>query len=125
MQIAIILLALALLMAAAYRGASVILFAPIAALLAVLLTDPGLVLPVFSAVFMERMVGFIRLYFPVFLLGAIFGKLMEVSGFAHSIIQAVLRFIGPHHAIIATVVVCALLTYGGVSLFVVAFAVYP
>jgi H+/gluconate symporter-like permease len=125
MQVAIILLALALLMAAAYRGASVIIFAPIAALLAVFLTDPALVLPIFSAVFMERMVGFIKLYFPVFLLGAIFGKLMEVSGFAHSIIQAVLRFIGPGRAIIAVVLVCALLTYGGVSLFVVAFAVYP
>ena len=65
-------------MAAAYRGASVILFAPIAAMLAVVLTDPGLALPMFSGVFMERMVGFIKLYFPVFLLGAIFGKLMEI-----------------------------------------------
>lgn len=125
MQIVIILLALALLMTAAYRGASVILFAPVAALLAVALTDPGLVLPMFSAVFMERMVGFIKLYIPVFLLGAIFGKLMEISGFARSIVQGVLRLIGPGHAIVAVVLVCALLTYGGVSLFVVAFAVYP
>lgn len=125
MSVAIILLALGLLMAAAYRGASVILFAPVAALLAVLLTDPALVLPVFSALFMERMVGFIKLYFPVFLLGAIFGKLMEISGFARSIIQGVLRVIGPKYAIVAVVLVCALLTYGGVSLFVVAFAVYP
>ena len=125
MQILIILLALALLMAAAYRGASVILFAPIAALTAVLLIDPSLTLPVFSAVFLERMAGFIKLYFPVFLLGAIFGKLMEVSGFARSIIEAGMRFIGPSHAMGAVVLVCALLTYGGVSLFVVAFAVYP
>jgi H+/gluconate symporter-like permease len=125
MQILIIVLALGLLMGAAYRGASVILFAPIAALAAVLLTDPALVLPLFSAVFMERMVGFIKLYFPVFLLGAIFGKLMEITGFAKSIIQSVLRFTGPEHAIVAVVLVCALLTYGGVSLFVVAFAVYP
>lgn len=125
MPVAVILLSLALLMAAAYRGASVILFAPLAAMVAVLLTDPGLALPIMSAVFMERMVTFIKLYFPVFLLGAIFGKLMEVSGFARSIIRAVLRFIGPGHAIAAVVLVCALLTYGGVSLFVVAFGVYP
>ena len=125
MPLLVILLALGLLIFAAYRGASVILFAPVAALLAVFLTDPALVLPVFSSVFMERMVGFIKLYFPVFLLGAVFGKLMDVSGFARSIISAVLRFIGPSQAILAVVMVCSILTYGGVSLFVVAFAVYP
>ena len=74
-------------MVVAYRGFSVILFAPVAALMAVVLTDPKLVLPVYSGVFMDRMAGFIKLYFPVFLLGAIFGKLMEVSGFARSIIR--------------------------------------
>src|SRR3954452_15804682 len=125
MQIAVILLALGLLMTAAYRGDSVILFAPVAALTAILLTDPALILPLFSGVFMDRMVGFIKLYFPVFLLGAIFGKLMEVTGFARSIISSFLRFTGPAHTIVAVVLVCALLTYGGVSLFVVAFAVYP
>lgn len=125
MPLAIILFALGLLIFAAYRGLSVILFAPVAALVAVLLTDPQLTLPVFSGVFMERMVGFIKLYFPVFLLGAVFGKLMELSGFARSIIHSVLRFIGPAQAILAVVAVCGILTYGGVSLFVVAFAVYP
>jgi H+/gluconate symporter-like permease len=125
MQILVLLLALGLLMLAAYRGVSVIIFAPVAAMLAVVLVDPALVLPMFSGVFMERLAGFIKLYFPVFLLGAIFGKLMEVSGFARSIIRAVLRFTGPQHAVVAVVLACALLTYGGVSLFVVAFAVYP
>ena len=74
-------------MTAAYRGASVILFAPVAALLAVALTDPALILPMYSGLFLERMAGFIKLYFPLFLLGAVFGKLMEVSGFARAIIQ--------------------------------------
>ena len=78
----IVLLALALLMFVAYRGFSVILFAPVCALLAVLLTDPALVPPVFSGIFMERMVGFIKSYLPVFLLGAVFGKVIELSGFA-------------------------------------------
>jgi hypothetical protein len=125
MPIAIILFALALLMTAAYRGASVILFAPVAALLAVAFTDPALILPMYSGLFLERMAGFIKLYFPLFLLGAVFGKLMEVSGFARAIIKGMLRFTGPRHAIAAVVLVCAVLTYGGVSLFVVAFAVYP
>lgn len=125
MEIIIILLALFFLMFVAYRGFSVILFAPIAALFAVLLTDPGHVLPFFSGVFMDKMVGFIKNYFPVFLLGAIFGKVIEMSGFAKSITSAVIKIIGPSRAMLAIVLVGAILTYGGVSLFVVAFAVYP
>lgn len=125
MTFAVVLLALVLLMLAAYRGYSVILFAPLAALLAVLLTDPAAVPSVFTGLFMERMVGFLKLYFPVFLLGAVFGKLIELSGFSQSIAGAVIKLIGQERAILAIVTVCALLTYGGVSLFVVVFAVYP
>lgn len=71
------------------------------------------------------MVGFIKLYFPVFLLGALFGKLIEISGFARSIVEAIVKILGADRAIPVVVIICALLTYGGVSLFVVAFAVYP
>jgi H+/gluconate symporter-like permease len=125
MSFLIVLAALCFLMLVAYRGYSVILFAPVAALGAVLLTDPTLVAPMFTGLFMDKMVGFLKLYFPVFLLGAIFGKLIEVSGFSKAIVAAVIRLFGPSRAMLSIVVVCALLTYGGVSLFVVVFAVYP
>ncbi len=125
MSFLIVLAALVFLMLAAYRGYSVILFAPVAALGAVLLTDPGAVAPVFSGIFMDKMVGFIKLYFPVFLLGAVFGKLIEMSGFSESIVVAAIRYIGRTRANAVIVLVCSLLTYGGVSLFVVVFAVYP
>ncbi|HFV8339760.1 TPA: GntP family permease [Escherichia coli] len=125
MSVLIALAALGLLMLAAYRGYSVILFAPIAALGTVLVTDPGAVGPAFTGLFMEKMVGFVKLYFPVFLLGAVFGKLIELSGFSRSIVAAAINILGRRHAIPVIVLVCALLTYGGVSLFVVAFAVYP
>jgi H+/gluconate symporter-like permease len=125
MSFLIVLAALAFLMLAAYRGYSVILFAPVAALGAVLLTDPGAVAPVFSGIFMEKLVGFVKLYFPVFLLGAVFGKLIEISGFSEAIVVAAIRYIGRTRANAVIVLVCALLTYGGVSLFVVVFAVYP
>ena len=68
MDLLIVLLSLGLLIFVAYRGFSVILFAPLCALLAVLLTEPAYVLPFFSNVFMAKMVGFIKLYFPVFCL---------------------------------------------------------
>ncbi|RMH94472.1 GntP family permease [Lysobacter pythonis] len=125
MSFLIVLGALCFLMFVAYRGYSVILFAPVAALGAVLLTDPSLVAPMFTGLFMDKLVGFLKLYFPVFLLGAVFGKLIEISGFSKSIVSATIRLVGAERAMLAIVLVCALLTYGGVSLFVVVFAVYP
>ncbi|KAG0189720.1 hypothetical protein DFQ28_003043 [Apophysomyces sp. BC1034] len=125
MSLVIVIAALAFLMFAAYRGYSVILFAPLAALGAVLLVDPAAVAPVFSGIFMERLVGFVKLYFPVFLLGAVFGKVIELSGFSESIVAAAIKYIGRSRANAVIVTVCALLTYGGVSMFVVVFAVYP
>jgi H+/gluconate symporter-like permease len=103
----------------------VILFAPVCALLAVLLTAPSHVLPMFSEIFMEKMAAFLKLYFPVFMLGAVFGKVIELAGFSKSIVSSVSRAVNSKRAILSIVLVCALLTYGGVSLFVVVFAVYP
>ena len=125
MSFLVCLAALAFLIFVAYRGFSVILFAPIAALGAVLLTDPSAVLPIYSGLFMDAMVGFIKNYFPVFMLGALFGKVIELSGFARSIVSSVIHILGQGRAMLAIALVGALLTYGGVSLFVVVFAVYP
>lgn len=64
-------------------------------------------------------------FFPLFFLGAIFGKLMEDTCSATSIALAIISWLGARRAALAVAVACAILTYGGVSLFVVAFAVYP
>jgi H+/gluconate symporter-like permease len=125
LSVLVSLLALGFLMLVAYRGYSVILFAPVAALGAVLLTMPGAVLPAYSALFMENMATFIRNYFPVFMLGALFGKVIELSGFAKALAAGISRVAGPTRAMLGVVVVCALMVYGGVSVFVVGFAVYP
>ncbi|MBT9386454.1 GntP family permease [Pseudooceanicola sp. CBS1P-1] len=125
MSVLIVLAALAGLIILAYRGHSVILVAPLIAMAAVALTDPSAVLPAFSGVFMTKMAGFVQSYFPVFLLGALFGKLMEISGFAQSIVQLMMRLFGPQRSIIVITLTATLLTYGGVSVFVVVFALYP
>ena len=126
MSVLFLVLALGLLMTVAYRGFSVVIGAPVCALLAVFLTlGPAAVLPVFSGLFMKAMVNFIALYLPVFLLGALFGKMMELTGAAASISAKIVSVLGEKHTIGAVVLACAILTYGGVSLFVVAFAVYP
>lgn len=121
----VILMSLGLLMYTAYRGYSVILMAPICALLAVFLINPGNVLPFYSGIFMPKMVNFIKDYFLVFLLGAIFGKVIEMSGIAQSIAKTIVSLIGAKKAIFTVVILGAILTYSGVSLFVAVFAIYP
>jgi len=79
-----ILLSLAALIYLAYRGLSVLIIAPLMALVAVLFSGAPL-LASYTQVFMPALAGFVALYFPLFLLGAIFGKLMEASGSAAAI----------------------------------------
>ena len=120
-----ILISLALLMYLAYRGISVLVLAPLLAMLAVILGGDTRLLAMYTQVFMTGLGGFLVKYFPLFLLGAIFGRLMSDSGAADTIARAIVARIGAQHAIIALVLSCGLLTYGGVSVFVVAFAAYP
>ncbi len=125
MDIAAVLLSLALLMYLAFRGVTLLILAPLLPLLAAALTGALPLLATFTQIFMQNTGDFIIAFFPLFFLGAIFGKLMEDSGAARSIAQGVIVRLGRDKAIAAVVLCCALLTYGGVSLFVVAFAIYP
>jgi len=126
LQIIGILVSLVLLMGLAYRGISVIILAPVLALLAVLFSGDGhQLLAVYTQVFMYGVLGFVVKYFPVFLLGAIFGKLMDDSGSAQRIAHSIIAVMGPARVVLAVVLACGILTYGGVSVFVVVFAVYP
>ena len=121
-----IIISLFLLMYFAYRGYSVLILAPLMATLAVALSGDILsALPIYTTVFMKALSGFLLKFFPIFLLGAVFGQLMADSGAATAIARTVVSKLGASKAILAVVLVCAILTYGGVSLFVVAFAIYP
>jgi H+/gluconate symporter-like permease len=119
-----IILSLALLITLAYRGVPVIIAAPICAAVALLLSGAP-ILASYTEIFMPAMAGYVGSYFPVFLLGATFGVLMTVTGFAESIARTVSGAIGVRGAMAATVVTSALMTYGGISLFVVAFVMFP
>jgi len=121
-----ILISLALLMYLAYRGINVLILAPLLALLALLFSgEVAMLLPTYTQVFMKAMGGYVIQFFPLFLLGALFGKLMDDSGSARAIAHSIVAKVGSQRAILAIVLACGILTYGGVSLFVVAFAVYP
>lgn len=126
MELLSILISLGLLMYLAYRGMSVLILAPAMALLAVMLNgDSQSLLPVYTQVFMKAMGGYLIQYFPLFLLGSVFGRLMESTGYALALANGITEKLGPSRAILAVVLACALLTYGGVSLFVVAFMMFP
>ncbi len=120
-----VLLALGLLMYLAFRGITLILLAPATALLAVALTGGLPILAAYTQIFMTNTGDFIVAFFPLFLLGAIFGKLMDDSGSAKSIAQSVSGWLGPQRSVVSIVLCCGVLTYGGVSAFVVAFAIFP
>jgi H+/gluconate symporter-like permease len=123
--ILVVVAALGGLMYLAYRGVTVLILAPGLAMIAVLASLERPLLASYTQIFMVATGDFIVQYFPVFLLGAIFGKLMEDSGSAEVLANATIRRLGSERAILAVVLSCAAMTYGGVSLFVVAFAVFP
>jgi len=125
MEVLAVIVSLLLLIFLAYRGFSVILVAPICALLAVALSGNATLLGSYTEIFMRGLGNFIIKYFPIFLLGAIFGKVMDHSGAARSIAQWIVGKLGTGQAILAIVLSCAILTYGGVSIFIVAFGVFP
>lgn len=124
-----IIISLLLLMYLAYRGWSVILIAPILACLAAsfAIFDGGSfhMLATYTEQFMPNLANYIKAYFPMFLLGALFGKVMDASGSANAIAEFITQKIGKGKEIWAVVLSCAVITYGGVSLFVAAFAIYP
>lgn len=119
-----IVLSLAMLITLAYRGHSVIAVAPLAASVAVLLSGAPL-LASYTQVFMPALGGFMTAFFPLFLVGAVFGRLMTISGYAEDGSSWISRLLGPKFAILITTVTTALLTYGGVSAWVVVFTIFP
>jgi H+/gluconate symporter-like permease len=119
-----ILLALGLLIWLAYRGWSVLLLAPIAALLAAGISREPL-LAHWTQTFMNSGAGFVAQFFPLFLLGALFGKLMDDSGSVTAIARFMTEKLGTQRAILAVVLAGAVVTYGGVSVFVAFFVLGP
>ena len=119
-----LLVGLGLLVLFAFRGWSVLLLAPFAALVAALFGGEPL-LANLTQVFMVNAAGFLAQFFPIFLLGAVFGKLMDDSGAVTSVAAFMAERLGERRVILAVVLAGAMVTYGGVSLFVAFFVIVP
>lgn len=123
--------ALALLIWMTVRGVNILIAGPVAA--AIVAATSGVAwlpplasgdAPDFATSYMAGFTGFFADWFFMFLLGAIFGEVMSSSGAAASVAHWIVGKIGIRHAVLAVVAACAVLTYGGVSVFIVAFSVY-
>ncbi|GAB5382225.1 MAG: GntP family permease [Aliiglaciecola sp.] len=118
---------LLLLIVLTIRGMNLFIAAPLCALVVALTSG----LPIFIGetnfveTYMQGFSGFVASWFFMFLLGSLFGKFMEDTGAADAVARAIINRLGKQHAVPAVVLACAILTYGGVSVFVVAFSVYP
>src|SRR5262249_26611238 len=119
-----ILVGLALLVWLAFRGWSVLLLAPAAALLAALFSGEPL-LANWTQIFMASAGYFLAQFFPLFLLGAVFGKLMDDSRSVSTVADSMTDALGARRVMLAVVLAGALVTYGGVSLFVAFFVLVP
>ena len=124
MDTAIIFVALIGLMVMAYRGASIILIAPVFAVVAALGSEHAS-LPIFSELYMTKAAEYLKNYYPIFLFGAVFARLMEKGGMAASVAGKIIEILGEKRAVLAVLLGCGALTYGGLSVFVVAFVMYP
>ena len=123
---------LALLITLTLKGVNILIGGPVAALFVAVMSGlplfPQLVAegaPNFVTSYMTGFTSFILAWYLMFLLGAVFGKVMEDSGAADAVAKWFVEKLGMKFAVLAIVIACAILTYGGVSLFVVAFSVYP
>jgi H+/gluconate symporter-like permease len=119
-----ILLGLTVLVGLSFRSWSVLVLAPLAAMVAALFAGDPL-LAHWTQTFMGAAGGFVAQFFPLFLLGAIFGKLMDDSGSVNTIARFMTEKLGAERAILAVVLAGAIVTYGGVSLFVALFVIVP
>lgn len=124
-----LLVGLLLLIVLTMRGFNLFILAPLCALLVAVTNG----IPFWQTAgttdfihgYMNGFAGFVSAWFLMFLLGSLFGKLMEHTGAADAVALAIIKKLGKAHAVAAVVLACAVLTYGGVSVFVVAFSAYP
>ena len=78
-----------------------------------------------TANYMEAFVGYIQSYWPLIFLGASFGKAMQLGGGAEDLANLLTSKLGTKYTIAVLCVTTLVLSYGGVSCYVIVFVIYP
>lgn len=124
MNILFLLLAIALFIALVLKNVPIVI-ATILSSIFLLLTQQMDLYDGITATYMTGFGDYVRDFFLLFMLGALFGKLVEISGAANSISTFIFRAFGDRFAIIGLIIMGIILTLGGVNLFVAMFTMYP
>ena len=119
-----IIIGLCMLIFLAYKGHSIIWVAPLCAALVAVMGGLN-ILNAYLGDYIQGVADYIVSWFPAFFLGAVYGKVMDMTGSARSLANKLVSVIGSKFAVAAVVLPCLLMTYGGISLFVVVFVIYP
>ncbi len=119
-----IILGLCVLIFLAYKGHSIIWVAPVCAIIVAVMGGLN-ILDAYLGDYIKGTADYIISWFPAFFLGAVYGKIMDMTGSARSLANKLVSLIGPKFAVAAVVLPCLLMTFGGISLFVVVFVIYP
>ncbi len=119
-----LIVAFALLIVLAMRGVP-ILFIGLVCSAVIAVTSGFNIYDALVGAYMSGYVAFLGSNFLIFLAGALFGRMMEITLGANSIADFIVRKLGRNKATLAIVISCFVLAYGGVSVFVVGFTIYP
>lgn len=119
-----IVIGLGVLIFLAYKGHSIIWVAPLCAVVVAIMGGLN-ILDAYLGDYIKGVADYVVSWFPAFFLGAVYGKVMDMTGSARSLANKLVSIIGPKFAVAAVVLPCLLMTYGGISLFVVVFVIYP
>lgn len=118
------IIAFGLLMYMAMKGVPILLIGLVCSSV-VAITSSMSVYDSLTGAYMSGYVAFLGSNFLIFLAGALFGRMMEITYGANSVADFIVRKLGKGKAVLAIVISCFVLAYGGVSVFVVGFTIYP
>ena len=119
-----LLISLAALVILSYKKVSPLIVGPAVAIILSIMTGLDMSEMILGP-YMETAGGYFIKFFLVFLTGSIYGILMHRTGAAASIAEKIVKLVGIKWVIAGTVLATAVLTYGGISLFVIIFVMYP
>ncbi len=119
-----IIAALVVMILAIMRGVNIFVIALFCSSIVALTSNIGLY-DALKGNYMQGFVTFFQNNFLIFLTGTIMGKVMEITNGAKAIAKMIVEKFGTKMALISIPLACGIIAYGGVSVFVASFAVFP
>jgi len=124
LSVIFVFLTLALVMFLVFKKVNIVIASILAAIVLALL-DGQNVLTAMTDTFMTGAANYVKNFFLLFFVSALFGKVMENTGAAAAIARGLANLLGEKFAILGVLFAGMVLCYGGISALVIAFTMYP